>query len=57
MQPFRRVSQAFIVTFGITQPRPDQEQVATVFIVSLLAVVLLCAIGIGAFLLHIVLGG
>jgi preprotein translocase subunit Sss1 len=57
MQPFRRVSHAFIMTFGITQPRPSQEQLATIVIVSLLTCTLLGAIGMGAFLLHTILGG
>jgi len=56
MQPFRRVAQAFIMTFGITQPRPREERLATIFIVSLLACMLLAAIGMGAYLLHAVVG-
>jgi hypothetical protein len=34
--PFDRVADAFILTFGITRPRPEQERLATIFIVSLL---------------------
>lgn len=34
--PFRQLTQAFIMTFGVTPPRPEQEVRATLFICGML---------------------
>jgi hypothetical protein len=56
MHPFGRVAHAFIMTFGITQPGPNRERIATVFIVSMLAGTVGAAVGMAAFLLHAIYG-
>lgn len=46
--PFRQLTQAFIITFGITSPRPEQEVRATLFI---------CGMLFGSLALVVVVGG
>jgi hypothetical protein len=45
--PFNRIAEAFILTFGITRPRPENERVATIFIVSLLFGTVCFAVAMG----------
>ena len=49
--PFNVVADAFIMTFGITRPRPEYERVATIFIVSLLFLSLCFAVAMGVFII------
>jgi hypothetical protein len=51
VHPFRRIAQAFIMTFGITQPGPEREGIATVFIISILVGTIVAVAAIAAFLL------
>ena len=53
--PFNRVAEAFIMTFGITRPRPEHERMATVFILSLLFATLCFAAAMGIFVFRHVL--
>lgn len=48
--PLERISQAFIQTFGITPPSPEREKAASLFIVSLLLLVVLFGVFAGIFL-------
>ncbi len=43
MGPFKIVTRAFIDFFSITSPTPEQEKRATIFICSLLALIVLMA--------------
>lgn len=47
-----KVVDSFILTFGITQPRPENRRVATLFIGGLLLLVLLGLVFIAAFAIH-----
>jgi hypothetical protein len=49
--PFKQVTQGFIMTFGITPPRPRQELTATIFICGLLVGTVALVIGLGMFAL------
>jgi hypothetical protein len=53
--PFDRVADAFIMTFGITRPRPEQERLATIFIVLLLLGTVCFATAMGIFFLRQIL--
>lgn len=50
MNLLRFVSAAFINTFGITQPRPDAERRASLWIVLLLTAVLAVVAGVAVIL-------
>jgi hypothetical protein len=50
--PFKQVTQSFIMTFGITPPRPEQELKATIFICAMLVGTLVLAIGLGLLVLR-----
>jgi hypothetical protein len=49
--PFKHVTQSFIMTFGITPPRPEQELKATIFICAMLLGTILLVVGLGVFVL------
>ena len=49
--PFKQVTQSFIMAFGITPPRPEQELKATIFICTMLFGTLVLVIGLGLFVL------
>ena len=49
--PFKQVTQSFIMTFGITPPRPEQELKAIIFICAMLFGTLVLVIGLGLFVL------
>jgi len=51
MNPFRQLTHSFIMTFGITAPRPEQELKATIFICTMLLGTVLLVIGLGVFVL------
>jgi hypothetical protein len=51
MNPFRQVTHSFVMTFGITPPRPEQELKATIFICTMLLGTVLLVIGLGVFVL------
>jgi hypothetical protein len=51
-KPLRQVTQGFIMTFGITPPRPDQEMKATIFICAMLFGTIALVIGLGVFVLR-----
>ena len=53
--PFNLVADAFIMTFGITRPRPEHERMATIFIVSLLFLTLCFAAAMGIFIIRQIL--
>ena len=50
--PFKQVTQSFIMAFGITPPRPEQELKATIFICAMLLGTLVLAIGLGLLVLR-----
>jgi len=50
--PFRQVALGFIMTFGITPPRPEQELRATILICMMLVVAMFLAVGSGLFTLR-----
>jgi hypothetical protein len=50
--PFKQVTQSFIMTFGITPPRPEQELKATIFVCAMLLGTLVLVIGLGLFALR-----
>jgi hypothetical protein len=50
--PFKQVTQGFIMTFGITPPRPKQEVRATIFICAMLLGTVALVIGLGMFALR-----
>jgi hypothetical protein len=50
--PFKQVTQSFIMTFGITPPRPERELKATIFICGMLFGTLVLVIGMGLFVLR-----
>ena len=50
--PFKQVTQSFIMTFGITPPRPEQELKATIFICTMLLGTVVLVIGLGLFVLR-----
>jgi hypothetical protein len=50
--PFKQVTQSFIMTFGITPPRPEQELKATIFICAMLLGTLVLAFGLGLLVLR-----
>jgi len=49
--PFKQVTQGFVMTFGITPPRPRQELTATIFICGLLLGTVVLVLGLGMFAL------
>jgi hypothetical protein len=49
--PFMRVTRGFIMTFGITPPRPEQELMATIFICTMLLGTVLFVLALGVFVL------
>jgi hypothetical protein len=51
MNPCKQVTHSFIMTFGITPPRPEQELKATIFICTMLLGTVLLVIGLGVFVL------
>jgi hypothetical protein len=50
--PFKQVTQSFIMTFGITPPRPEQELKATIFICTMLLGTVVLVIILGLFVLR-----
>ena len=56
MTLLERISQAFTMGFGITQPTPRQQKTAALFIVGLLLTILACFAGLAFFLMHHFLG-
>jgi hypothetical protein len=54
LNPFKHITQGFIVTFGITPPSPEQELKATVFICAMLLGVLVVVGGMGLLVLRLV---
>jgi hypothetical protein len=50
--PFKQVTQSFIMTFGITPPRPERELKATIFICGMLFGTLVLVIGMELFVLR-----
>ena len=52
LNPFKQVTQGFIMTFGITPPSPKQELTATVFICGLLFGTVALVLGLGMFALE-----
>jgi hypothetical protein len=50
--PFKQVTQGFIMTFGITPPRPEQELKATIFVCAMLLGTVVFVIGLGLFVLR-----
>jgi hypothetical protein len=51
VNPFKRVTCGFIMTFGITLPRPEQELMATIFICTMLLGTVLFVLALGGFVL------
>jgi hypothetical protein len=54
LNPFKHITQGFIVTFGITPPSPEQELRATIFICAMLLGVLVVVGGMGLLVLRLV---
>lgn len=52
LNPFKPITQSFIMTFGITPPRPEQELKATIFICAMLFGTVAFVIGLGVFVLR-----
>jgi hypothetical protein len=52
INPFRQIATSFIFTFGITQPRPEQERTATVVISALLVGTIVLVLGLAILILH-----
>jgi hypothetical protein len=50
--PFKQVTQSFIMTFGITPPRPEQELRATIFICTMLLGTVAFVAGLSMFVLR-----
>jgi hypothetical protein len=50
--PFKQVTQSFIMTFGITPPRPEQELKATIFVCAMLLGTLVLVAGLGLLVLR-----
>jgi hypothetical protein len=50
--PFKQVTQSFIMTMGITPPRPEQELKATIFICTMLLGTVVLVIALGLFVLR-----
>jgi hypothetical protein len=53
LNPFKQITQGFIVTFGITPPGPEQELRATVFICALLLGALVVVGGLSLLVLRL----
>jgi hypothetical protein len=51
VNPLKQVTNSFIMTFGITPPRPEQELTATIFISTMLFGTILFVLGLGVFML------
>ncbi len=51
-----KITQAFTMGFGITQPTRAQQRRAGIFIISLLLTILAVFVGLGFFLMHNFLG-
>ena len=52
MQPLKKFTEAFIYTFGITPPRPEEERTTTIFISTFMAGAILFLVGLGELILH-----
>ncbi len=52
LNPFRQLTQAFIMTFGITPPQPEQEVRATLFICGMLFGLLALVVAVAALILR-----
>ena len=55
INPFKRIAEGFILTVGITPPRPGHEQTAALFISALLGGTLLIAIAAFVLFLRVLL--
>jgi hypothetical protein len=49
------MTQGFIMAFGITPPRPEQEMKATIFICAMLFGTVALVVGLGVFVLRQIL--
>ncbi len=55
ISPLKKLTTAFIFTFGITPPRPEQEGTVAIFICAMILGGVLLVFGLGTLFLRIVL--